>query len=150
MCIHWGGTRVLPQDCTIAAWLLLPYLYNCLNLAPSSNCLNLAPLNSGKAEWGPYSKNKKWTQKGFCTQGLAQFHSQSGGSIRFHRLRVPSYKTSLSSPTHTIQMSVSSPSCYLYFCPTGYKLEVSTTPSLGSISLLEQLIRLRHIFLPGV
>lgn len=42
-------------------------------------------------------------------------------------------------------MSITSPGCYLYFKLTGYKLEVSTTPSLGSINLLEWLTDLREI-----
>lgn len=35
------------------------------------------------------------------------------------------------------RMPSTSPSCYLYCWPTGYKTEVPTTPSLGSINLLE-------------
>ena len=26
MCVPWGGTRTLPQSCTIISWLLLPWL----------------------------------------------------------------------------------------------------------------------------
>ena len=44
-------------------------------------------------------------------------------------------------------MSVASPGCYLYFWPTGYSLEIPTTSSsLGFITLLEWLIKLRETF----
>ena len=39
LCIPWGETRTLPQDCTIVSWLLLPLI---------SICLNLLGWNSGK------------------------------------------------------------------------------------------------------
>ena len=40
-------------------------------------------------------------------------------------------------------MPISSAGCYLCFWPTGCKSEVPTTPSVGSLHLLEQLIDLR-------
>lgn len=40
-------------------------------------------------------------------------------------------------------MPVSNAGCYLCFWPTGCKPEVPTTPSVGSLHLLEQLIDLR-------
>lgn len=44
-------------------------------------------------------------------------------------------------------MSIASPGCYLYFWPTGYSLEIPTTSSsLGFITLLEWLIKLRETF----
>ena len=45
------------------------------------------------------------------------------------------------------RMPSTSPSCYLYCWPTGYKSEVPTTPSLGSINLLESLTELRKTHL---
>ena len=45
------------------------------------------------------------------------------------------------------QMSVACPGCYLYFWPTGYRLKIPTTSSsLGFITLLEWLIKLRETF----
>ena len=41
-------------------------------------------------------------------------------------------------------MPILSLGCYLCFCPTGYKSGVPTTPSLGSLNLLEQLTELRN------
>ena len=40
-------------------------------------------------------------------------------------------------------MPVTSPGCYLYFWPTGYKSELPTSPFLGSINLPEWLTELR-------
>ena len=45
-------------------------------------------------------------------------------TIRFHRLRVQSYKAA----THPLQTPVASPGYHLGFWPTGYKSEVSTPP----------------------
>ena len=45
-----------------------------------------------------------------------------------------------------LQMPVSSPGCYLCFWPTGSKFQVPTTPSLGSINLLEWVTELRETF----
>lgn len=40
-------------------------------------------------------------------------------------------------------MSVTSPGCYLYFWPTGYKSEIPKSPLLGSINLLKWLTEIR-------
>lgn len=48
--------------------------------------------------------------------------------------------------THTHQMPNASPRCHLGFRPTSYRLEVPTTPSLGSVNLLERLTALREPF----
>ena len=45
-----------------------------------------------------------------------------------------------------LRLPIPSPSYYLYFFPPGYKSEGSTTSSLGSINLLEQLTELRETF----
>ena len=70
MCLLWEGTRILPQESTVIAWLLLPGLR--IPFLPWSATVWTCPLNSGKvmeAEGGPLPKNKKWgTQKGFCAQ----------------------------------------------------------------------------------
>lgn len=47
-------------------------------------------------------------------------------SIRFHRLRVQSYKTA-PTPPQLLQTSFASPGCYLCFWPTQYILEVPKT-----------------------
>ena len=45
-----------------------------------------------------------------------------------------------------LRLPIRSPGCHLHFWPTGSKSEVPTTPSLGSINLLEQLTELRETF----
>ena len=70
MCVPWGGTRTLPQGCSI--------FFRTVRLVfASSSFLDQwlsepDPWNSGKAmeaEWGQFPKNKKLgTQNGFCAQ----------------------------------------------------------------------------------
>ena len=69
LCIPWGGTRTLPQGCSIVSWLLLPYL-----LIPSLPWLAtvwICPLElrEGQGGWSLFPTNKKQeTQKGFRAQ----------------------------------------------------------------------------------
>ena len=71
------------------------------------------------------------------------WHDLPGDSIRSHRLRAQSSKTA---PHPTFQMLVPSPGCHLSFCPTGYRLEIPTSPSLSSVSFLEWLTEPRETF----
>ena len=98
------------------------------------------------------------------------WHCPPRDSIRFHRVRAQSHKTTLHirhqsqaqvvtlcimllnnklqiegsyDPFPGLQTPVASPHCYPYLWPTSYKSEVPMTPSLGSINLLEQLTECR-------
>ena len=72
-------------------------------------------------------------------------------SVRFHRLRVQSYKTTLPPilllpNLYPFQMPMESPGCYLCFWPNDHTWEIPMTPSLGLMNLLEQLTKLRRTF----
>ena len=76
-------------------------------------------------------------------QGILQFnsiltHHLPRDDIRLHKLR-----GSVSQDLPLLQMSIVSPGCHLYFCPAGYKPEVSTTPSLDLMNFHVQSTGLR-------
>ena len=62
----WGGTRTLPQGCTIVSWLLLPCL--CIPSLPWLATVQICPLElrEGPGVWGLFPRNGG--QKGFCAQ----------------------------------------------------------------------------------
>ena len=60
---------------------------------------------------------------------------------RWHQ--IPQAKGSVLQDHPPLQTPITSPGCYLYFRPTGYKSEVSMTLSLGLTNLLEQLTEIR-------
>ena len=64
-----------------------------------------------------------------------------GDSLRFHEIL--QIKDSVPQDCPPLQVPIASPACYLCFWPTGYRFEVSKTPSLCSINLLERLTELR-------
>ena len=69
MCIPWGGTRTLPQGCTIVSWLLLPC--HCIPSLPWLATVWMCPLElrDGHGGWKLFPTNKKQrTQKGFHAQ----------------------------------------------------------------------------------
>ena len=69
MCIPWGGTRTLPQGCTVVSWLLLSCL--CFPSLPWLATVRICPLElrEGHGGWTLLPPNKKWgTLKGFHAQ----------------------------------------------------------------------------------
>lgn len=84
--------------------------------------------------------------KQFCSTSWVSYnvtlfrHHLPGNSVRSHRLRPQTHKNTR---PHPLQMPSASPGCHLCFWLTSYKLEGSTTPSSGSINLLEQLTEFR-------
>lgn len=95
--------------------------------------------------WGvvPYADNQQFSDSSSRVPRVHQFWPWlPGDSIRFHKLKAQSHKTTPS----PLQMMVTRPGCHLCFWPTSYRSEVPTTPSLGSINLLESLIELRETF----
>ena len=69
MCIPWGGTRTLPQGCTIVPWLLLPCLW--VPSLPWLATVRICPLElrEGHGGWSLIPTNKKrGTQKDFRAQ----------------------------------------------------------------------------------
>ena len=50
------------------------------------------------------------------------------------------------SPTAHFQTPITSPGCYLYFWPAGYRSEVPTTLSTGLVNVREQFTELRETF----
>ena len=69
MCVPWGGTRTLPQGCTIVSWLFLPCF--CMPSLPWLATVWTCPLElrEGHGGWSLFLTNKKWgTQKDFCAQ----------------------------------------------------------------------------------
>ena len=69
MCIPWGGTRTLPQGCTILSWPLLPCL--CIPSLPWLAAVQICPLElrKGYGGWSLFPTNKKrGTWKGFHAQ----------------------------------------------------------------------------------
>lgn len=57
-------------------------------------------------------------------------------SVRFHRSKAQSHKTSYRPPPN-LQMPITSPGCHPHFGVIGYKSEVPITFSLGLINLIE-------------
>lgn len=90
---------------------------------------HITPRNSWKSRM---SKNS--TQSWYCLPG---------NSIRFHQLRVPSYRTDLNSPTSDTSHN---PGYHLCFWQTEHRSEVPTTSSLGSINSLGPLTEFRETF----
>lgn len=68
-------------------------------------------------------------------------HTKQFSHTRSHKWKAQSYKTTLP----PVQTPVTSPGCHLFWL-RDHTLEVPTTPSLGSIYLLEQLTQLREHF----
>ena len=70
MYIPWGGTRTLPQGCTIVSLLFLRKV-SASPPFPYEQLFEPALWNSRKvmeAEWGPIPTNKKWgTKKTLCS-----------------------------------------------------------------------------------
>ena len=48
--LNWGGTRTLPQGCTIVSWLPLPCLWSSIFPSLLSNCLNLHFRTQGRSQ----------------------------------------------------------------------------------------------------
>ena len=78
-----------------------------------------------------------WHQHSILQSNSIFIHYLPRDGIRFHIYRL--------SPTRLPSASDASPGCHLSFCPKGYKSDIPTTPSLGSINLLEELTKLRKL-----
>ena len=75
MYIPWGGTRTLPQDCTIVSWLLFPC--SCIPSLPWLATVWICPLElrEGQGGWRLFPANKKrGTQKWFVPRRATQGH----------------------------------------------------------------------------
>ena len=75
--------------------------------------------------------------------GILQFNSILILSTLYHQILQVKGSILQDYPLQPLQMPITSPGCHLGFWPTGYRLEVPMTPSLGSINLLEWLTKLR-------
>lgn len=81
------------------------------------------------SSWVSYNATKVW-------------HCWHGNSIRFHKLRAQSNMTA----AIPLERPISNLGCHMYYCSTGYRLEVPMTPSSGFINLLEWLTDCRETF----
>ena len=95
MCIPWGGTRTLPQGCTIVSWLLLPGL--CTPSLPWVAMVSTYPLDLREGQGGwmkTFLTNKKWgTQKGLCNQDdPTESCSVSSEKLSLNAKSPPSYR----------------------------------------------------------
>lgn len=114
-----------------------------------------------KATTGPNHRTEKKTQillllttlipilmrGGGCPHTTEQFSSTTWVSYNWSQFWYYLPGDGISPPRRPrpCQMPIASLGCYLCFWPYGYRLEVPTIPSLGSINLLEQLAELREI-----
>ena len=91
--------------------------------------------------WLSYT-NKKFSDTSRVSENSTQIWC-SQESVRFHRLRAQSSKTTSQPPPSPFQIPVKSPSKYLYFWQTDYQLKHPMISSLDLINLLEWLTELR-------
>lgn len=111
-------------------------------LLPTQNTSLLTFLVTKWVEIFPH--NKQFSATPAVSYTLTPFwHYPAKDGVQSHRLRAQSFK---SAPLQ-VQRPISSPSCHLCSWPTGYRSEVSITPSLGLIHLLKQFTELWGIFM---
>lgn len=78
-----------------------------------------------------FPHTKQFCNTDWVSYSLTQFWRYlPGDSIRSHRLRPQFHKTA---PPTFLKMPVTRRICYLCFWPVGFKSEIPTTPSSGSI-----------------
>ena len=100
--------------------------------------------NSNMGDGFPTTVTKQFSDSSWVSKNSSRFwHCLPRDSIRFHRLRVWSYKTV---PPHPLQTPAANPAYHLCLWPTSHGLEVPTAPSSGWINLLEWFTKLRETF----
>lgn len=86
---------------------------------------------------------KSWDTSSLSKDPTQFWHYLPRDCVRFHRLRIQSYKAAR---TPKLQTPVASPGCCQVFCLNCYRLEAPRTLSEGLITLLEQLTELRETY----